>query len=243
MPGFLSTLLPVQASAHAAELDTITTLVHVLMAVLFVGWGTFFIYTLVRFRAARNPRASYAGATARATTWAEGAVVAAELTLLIAFAMPAWATRTRDIPPASSATVVRIVAEQFAWNVHYPGPDGQFGRTDAALIDGANPLGLDRRSPYGSDDVVRVNQLALPVDRPAVVQLTAKDMIHSFGVPAMRVKQDAIPGMTIPVWFTPTVRGDFDIACSQLCGLGHYRMRGVVKVMTNAEFQAWLATP
>ena len=142
----------------------------------------------------------------------------------------------------SAATVVRIVAEQFAWNVHYPGADGQFGRTDPALIDPANPLGLDRRAPYAADDVVKVNQVAVPINRPVVVQLSAKDMIHSFGVPAMRVKQDAIPGMMIPVWFTPTVRGDFDIACSQLCGLGHYRMRGVVKVMTSDEFQAWLAT-
>jgi len=243
MGGFLSGLLPMQASQHAAQLDTITTLVHALMIVLFLGWGTYFVATLIRFRAGRSPNANYAGATAKATTWTEVAVVGAELLLLIGFALPAWATRTRDLPPASAATVVRIVAEQFAWNVHYPGPDGQFARTDPALIDPANPLGLDRRSPYGADDVVKVNQLAVPIDRPVIAQLSAKDMIHSFGVPAMRVKQDAIPGMTIPVWFTPTVRGDFDIACSQLCGLGHYRMRGVVKVMTNVEFQAWLATP
>ena len=166
MTGFLASLLPAQASQHAAQLDTITTLVHLLMIVLFLGWGTFFVSTLIRFRAGRNPNASYAGATAKATTWTEVAVVGAELLLLIGFALPAWATRTRDLPPASAATVVRIVAEQFAWNVHYPGRDGQFGRTDPALIDPGNPLGLDRRSPYGADDVVKVNQLALPVDRP-----------------------------------------------------------------------------
>jgi cytochrome c oxidase subunit 2 len=88
---------------------------------------------------------------------------------------------------------------------------------------------------------VTINQLALPRGRPTIVQLSAKDMIHSFGVPAMRVKQDAIPGMTIPVWFTPTIAGEFEIACSQLCGLGHYRMRGVVRVLTEPEFQTWLA--
>ncbi len=234
-------LLPVQASAHAAELDTITLLVHALMALLLVGWGGFFVYTLVRFRSSRSPRASYDGASGRATTWVEGGVIAAKLVLLVGFALPAWASRVRDLPPPHAATVVRVVAQQFAWNVHYPGADGQFGRTSATLVDAGNPLGLDRLSPFGADDVVTINQLALPLGRPAIVQLSAKDMIHSFGVPAMRVKQDAIPGMTIPVWFTPTMAGEFEIACSQLCGLGHYRMRGLVRVLSGPEFQAWLA--
>jgi cytochrome c oxidase subunit 2 len=87
-----------------------------------------------------------------------------------------------------------------------------------------------------------VNQLVLPLGRPAIVQLTARDMIHSFGVPAMRVKQDAIPKMMIPVWFTPTFAGEFDIGCSQLPGLGHYRMRGIVRVLPEQEFQQWLRT-
>lgn len=87
-----------------------------------------------------------------------------------------------------------------------------------------------------------VNQLVLPLGRPAIVQLTARDMIHSFGVPAMRVEQNAIPKMMIPVWFTPTVAGEFDIACPQLCGLGHYRMRGIVRVLPEQEFQQWLRT-
>jgi cytochrome c oxidase subunit II len=232
--------LPVQASAHAGELDTIATLVHVLMAVLFVGWGTYFTYTLVRYRASRQPRANYTGARGRAAKWVEGGVVAAEIVLLAGFAIPAWMARVTDVPPESAATVVRVIAEQFAWNVHYPGRDGRFGRTDAALIAPGNPLGLDRSSPFAADDVVTINQLGLPLDRPALVQLSAKDVIHSFGVPAMRVKQDAIPGVPAVVWFTPTMTGEFDIACSQLCGLGHYRMRGVVRVMADADFRAWL---
>jgi cytochrome c oxidase subunit 2 len=232
-------LLPIQGSAHAAELDTITFLVHALMALVFFAWGSFFVYVLVRFRASRSPRAVYKSAPARTLTWSEVGIVAAELLLLVGIALPAWATRVRDLPPASEATVVRIVAEQFAWNVHYPGPDRQFGRTDASLIAGDNPLGLDR-SASGADDVVAINQLAVPIDRPVIVQLTAKDVIHSFGIPAMRVKQDANPGMTIPVWFTPTVAGDFDVACSQLCGLGHYRMRGVLRVMPQSSFEEWL---
>jgi cytochrome c oxidase subunit 2 len=235
-------LLPVQASAHAAELDTITIWVHILMALMFVGWGGFFVYALVRFRAGRNPVPSPGGPRGRITTWAEIGVVAAELILLAGFAIPAWASRVRDRSADAGAVVLRVVAEQFTWNVHYPGPDGRFGRTDATLIAAGNPLGLDRGSPDAADDVVTANLVVLPIGRPALVQLSARDVIHSFGVPAMRVKQDAIPGIAVPVWFTPTAPGEFDVACSQLCGLAHYRMRGVVRVVSGADFDAWLRT-
>jgi cytochrome c oxidase subunit 2 len=231
-------LLPPQASAQAAQLDRITLLVHVLMAVLFVGWSVYFVYVLVRFRKKRQPVASYAGARGRWSKWTEIGVAAIELLLLVAFSIPAWASRLN--PPSAGALVIRVTAQQFAWTAHYPGPDGEFGRTDAALVTSDNPAGFDRRSPHADDDVVSVGAVHLPIDRPVVVQLTARDVIHSFGVPAMRVKQDAIPGMTIPVWFTPTLAGTFDIACSQLCGLGHYRMRGVITVESAAEFDAWL---
>jgi cytochrome c oxidase subunit II len=238
----MRSLLPIEGSAHAAQLDTITLFVHVLMAIMFVGWGAFFIYTLVRFRASRNPRASYHGTSSRASLWTELGVVVAELLLLVGFSIPAWASRVTNLPRADQATVVRVVAEQFTWNVHYPGPDGRFGRTDVSLIAADNPLGLDRQSPFAADDVVSVGQMAVPIGKPVIVQLSAKDVIHSFGIPVMRVKQDAIPGMMTPVWFTPTVAGDFDIACSQLCGFAHYRMRGILRVMDAAQFQAWLAS-
>jgi cytochrome c oxidase subunit 2 len=105
-----------------------------------------------------------------------------------------------------------------------------------------NPIGLDRRSPYGADDLVLLSDMHLPIDRPVIVQLSSKDVIHSFGVPAMRVKQDAIPGTMTPIWFTPTREGQFDIACSQLCGVGHHRMRGVITVESDDAFQKWLAS-
>lgn len=235
-------LLPVAGSAHAGELDTITLFVHILMAVLFVGWGTFFVFTLVRFRASRNPQPSDRTLNNRLPLWSEAAVVIAELLLLVGFSIPAWASRVHDLPRADQATVIRVVAEQFTWNAHYPGADGRFGRTDVSLIAADNPLGLDRRSPFAADDVVSVGTMAVPINRPVLVQLSAKDVIHSFGVPAMRVKQDAIPGMVTPVWFTPIVAGDFDIACSQLCGFAHYRMRGVLRVMTESDFHVWLAS-
>ena len=232
--------LPVQASAQAAELDRITLMVHVLMAVVFVGWSLFFVYVLVRFRRRRQPAADYRGARGRWSTWSEIAVAAVEVLLLAAFSIPAWASRVN--PPADDPLVVRVTGQQFTWIVHYAGADGEFGRTESSLLAADNPAGLDRASPHAADDVVAINDMHLPLGRSVVVHLSARDVIHSFGVPAMRVKQDAIPGMMTPVWFTPTLEGQFDIACSQLCGLGHYRMRGVITVERPENFRAWLAS-
>jgi len=234
--------MPAAASAHAATLDVTMGLVHALMAVLLIGWGAFFLYTLVRFRRKRQPRADYHGARSKASTWVEGGVAVAELALLAGFSIPAWAARVNAPPAAGEAVIVRVVAEQFAWNVHYPGPDGEFGETRPELLSPSNPVGLDRTSAHAADDVVAINQLHLPIDRQVLVQLTTKDVIHSFGLPSFRVKQDAIPGMMIPVWFRPTRAGQYEIACSQLCGLGHYRMRGFVTVEDEAAYDAWLAS-
>lgn len=233
--------IPVQASAHAAEIDHMTVLVHWLMLVLFVGWGAFYLFVLVRFRKAANPVANYTGAKGKFAKSTEVLVAVIEIVLLVFYAIPAWATRVREMPSENEAVVVRVVAEQFAWNVHYPGRDRMFGRTDAKLVSADNPLGLDRNDANAKDDIASINLLNLPVDRPVVVHLSSKDVIHSFGVYELRVKQDAVPGMEIPVWFVPTRPGQYDIACSQLCGLGHYRMRGVVTIQTQPEFDAWMA--
>jgi len=238
MQTFLS-MFPVQASTHAAEVDHMTILVHWLMLVLFIGWGFFFVFVLFRFRKGANPKASYTGAHGKFAKSTEVAVAVIEIGLLIFYAIPAWATRVKAFPAESQAVVVRVVAEQFAWNVHYPGPDGKFGRTDIKLVSADNPLGLDRSDPNAKDDITTINQLNLPVDRPVLVHLSSKDVIHSFGLYEMRVKQDAIPGMTIPVWFIPNRVGEYEIACSQLCGLGHFRMRGFITIQNAADYQKW----
>lgn len=301
--------LPPDLSAQGPQIDGLLGAVHILMFALFIGWGIFLVYTLLRFRRGRHPKADYAGARTHASSYVEAGVAALEGVLLVAFAVPVWASRVNAIPDEANATVVRVVAEQFAWNVHYPGPDGKFGRTDASLISSDNPLGLDREDPAAKDDVTTINQLNLPVGKPVIIYLSTKDVIHSFGLPFFRVKQDAIPGQRIPVWFTPTtttaqlretmirtydiasgkipedlatltVTADYsdaegnvilskgsmvteetvaqlrqagiskvqaapdiptEIACAQLCGLGHYRMRGFVVVQTEEEFKAWMS--
>lgn len=233
--------LPLTASAHGAEINHMLSLVHWLMLALFVIWTPFFIYVLIRFRQSKNPKASYEGAKGKASSYLEIGVVLAEAILLVGFAFPIWANLKHDFPPEDQSTVVYIVAEQFAWNIHYPGPDGVFGRQDIKLVDAdSNPLGLDKNDPYAKDDIVTINELHLPVNKPVIVHLTSKDVIHCFNLPQMRVKQDVIPGISIPVWFKPIRTGDFEIACAQLCGLGHYRMRGYLTVHTEEDYQTWL---
>ena len=245
--------LPAAASSHAGDIDQMIVLVHWLMLVLFVGWGLFFLFVLFRFRRGANPKASYTGAKGKFAKSTEIAVGIVEVVLLIGYAIPAWATRVKQFPSENEATVVRVVGQQFAWEVHYPGPDGKFGRTDVKLVSADNPLGIDRTDPDAKDDFNSENQLHVQVDRPVLVHLSSKDVIHSFGLYEMRVKQDAIPGMQIPVWFVPTVTTtdmrqklgkpdfEYEIACSQLCGLGHFRMRGFLAVDSAADFNKWMA--
>jgi len=232
--------MPVQASQHAAEIDQMTILVHWLMLVLFVGWGAFFIFVLFRFRKGANPRASYTGAKGKFAKSTEVIVAIVEIVLLVGYAIPAWATRVKAFPSENEAVVVRVVGEQFSWNIHYPGPDGKFGRTDLGKVTADNPLGLDRSDAAAKDDITTINQLYLPLNRPVLVHLSSKDVIHSFGLIEMRVKQDAIPGMSMPVWFVPSRLGEYEISCSQLCGLGHFRMRGFITVQNDADFQKWM---
>jgi cytochrome c oxidase subunit II len=232
--------LPVAASTHAGDIDQMLVLVHWLMLVLFVGWGAFFLFVVFRFRKGANPRADYTGAKGKFAKSVEILVVVAEMVLLLVYAIPAWATRVADFPPENEAVRVRVIAEQFAWNVHYPGPDGIFGRTDINMVSAENLIGLDRTDPNAKDDITTINQLTLPVDRPILVHLSTKDVIHSFGLYEMRVKQDAIPGLDIPVWFVPNRVGEYEITCSQLCGLGHFRMRGFVSIKSPADYQAFI---
>ena len=132
------------------------------------------------------------------------------------------------------------VAEQFGWNIQYPGPDGQFGRKSFEFIDSSNVLGLDPEDPAGKDDVVTLNQLYIPTGKPTLVYLSSKDVIHSFFIPEFRIKQDATPGMKVSMWFEPNRVGKYEIGCAQLCGIGHATMRGDVEVQTPEDFDAWL---
>ncbi len=248
--------LPLNMSIQGANIDEVNSIIHWLMAILFVGWGTFFIVSLVKFRASKNEKADYTGVKSHLSSLLEAAVAVIEIVILFGFAFPIWADRVTEVPESDEAIHLRVVAQQFAWNIHYPGPDGKFGDVRADLVDEQeNPIGLDRNSDFASDDFYTVNQLHIPVDKKIRIDLSSKDVIHSFSLPELRVKQDAIPGMAIPMHFTATMTSEeflktqvgtaregmgLEIACAQLCGLGHYRMKGFFTVHEDDEFQAWL---
>ena len=246
----------VSASTQGPGIDNIISLTHWLMLILFIGWGIFFIYTLIRFRASNNPKADYKGVRNHYSSYLEATVAIIEVGLLFGFAFPIWASRVNYIPTGPDVVEIRVVGQQFAWNIHYPGPDGVFGTTSVNLVDEAeNPIGLDRSDDFAKDDIFTVNQLHIPVNVPINISLSTKDVIHNFKLPELRVSQDAIPGMEIPIWFEATMTSEdflkttigsgregkgFEIACAQLCGLGHYRMKGFLTVHEMEEYQAWL---
>lgn len=239
----LNSLMGMQppASAHAAGVDLMLEILHWFVVVLFVPWSAFFIYTILRFRKSRHPKADYGGVRGHGYKYSEVAVCIFEAFLLLGLAIPLWAQRVDKFPPEKDALNVRIIGEQFAWNIHYPGPDGILGKADAMLVTAANPLGLDQADEHGKDDVVTLNLMHLPLKRNVIVHASSKDVIHSFKILQMRVCQDAIPGQSVPTWFQPIKTGEFEIVCAQLCGMGHYKMRGVVTVESEAEFNTWIA--
>lgn len=232
--------LPFDASAHGAAIDRLIWVIHIFMAVLFVGWLIFLVISLIKFRARPGHRASYKLNHFKTPTYAEVGVALFEALLLVGFSFPIVSQVRNQFPPAGEALHVRVVAEQFAWNFHYPGPDDVFGRSDIHLISPANPVGLDPEDPAAKDDVTTINQLRIPVNRPVIARLSSKDVIHSFAIPVMRVKRDMIPGQVAPIWFEAKRTGNFEIACAQLCGLGHYRMRGFLTIQTPDEFEQWM---
>jgi len=233
--------LPLDISTHGAGIDQLIIYIHVFMAILFVGWGIYFLYCLVKFRERPNHTPELDEKHFSFPKYAEVGVVLVEVVLLVFFSSPVWGKYKNDFPDRKDSLVVRVVSEQFAWNIHYPGKDGKFGKTSPEKMDGTNPTGLDRESEFGRDDIVTINNLVVPVNKPIVVDLVSKDVIHSFFLPVARVKQDAIPGMEIPIHFQVTQTGEFEIACAQLCGVGHYRMRGQFIVKTPEEYATWMA--
>jgi cytochrome c oxidase subunit 2 len=240
--------LPPAASSHAGDIDQMISW-HWLMA----GFCRLNLLRVrpVRFRSGANPRRT-TPAPGEALEGHRGGHRRGRNGVAVGYAIPAWAKRVQQFLTESKAT-------SSAWWAstrleHSVSRCRRQVRPSAVALGAAgNPLGLDRNDPDGKDDITTINQLNLPVDRPVLVHLSSKDVIHSFSLYEMRVKQDAIPGLQIPVWFIPTVttaemrqkigKADFDyeIACSQLCGLGHFRMRGFMTIQSAADYQKWMA--
>jgi cytochrome c oxidase subunit 2 len=176
------------------------------------------------------------------STWVEVGVAFVEAILLLGFAVPLWAKSVEGFPPTEGSTVIRVIAQQFAWNSHYPGKDNTFGRQDARLLGPDNKFGYVKDDPAYADDITPgVNDIHVPVNKPVIINLTSLDVIHSFKLYNQRVNQDAIPGLMVPLHFLPTRTGKFQVYCAQLCGNSHSAMRGFFTVETQEAYDAWLA--
>lgn len=234
--------IPALASRHGAGIDHMLIYLLITTGALFLAGHVVLVYSILRF--GRQPRITWRLGGPRIerrlslalgllmTAVAEGGV--------LAIGLPVFREYFVAQAPAD-AVRIEVTAQQFAWNVRYPGPDGVFGRTDPARVETANPLGIDPADPAGRDDLVDMNNFYFAKDRPVKIRLRARDVIHSFFLPNFRVKQDAVPGMAIDIWFVPTQEGDFELACAELCGLGHYQMKGLVHVVSSAELERILA--
>lgn len=234
--------LPPLASEHGKYVDDLIIYVHYLMMALFIGWLAYFAYALFRFHRSRNPKADYIGVRNHASNYIEIIVALVEAVLLIFVAVPLWAKTVEKFPDEKDATNIQIVAQQFLWNVRYPGKDGKFGAQDMKYVADTNLFGVDPNDPAGKDDIQEPNAVHVVVNKPVIIRLSSKDVIHSFKVIAMRVTQDAIPGMRIPIHFTPTQIGTYQINCAQLCGQGHASMAaGYMVVESQEDFDKWIA--
>ncbi len=237
--------LPVLASQHGKTVDDLIIYVHLLMIVLFVGWLAYFFYALFRFRRSRNPKADYLGVRNHASNYIEVAVAAVEGVLLLGVAVPMWGKAVGGFPTKSASTEVQVVGQQFSWNVRYTGKDGEFGRQDMNLVSTTNLFAVVPDDPKGKDDVqvLSLGEMHVPVNKPVIAYISSRDVIHSFKIIAMRVTQDAIPGMRVPIWFVPTEKGRYQINCAQLCGNSHSQMAaGILVVEDQADFDKWLAS-
>ena len=210
---------PDGASTFAPELDRLYNIILVITAIAFVIVEFGLLYFSYKYRARPGHKAHYThGNMTAEVIWT--AIPAVTVVMIGVLSAPMWnKIKGRNSVPAG-ALAYNVVAKQFEWNVGYPGADGQLNT--------------------GDDFKVR-NQLHIPVNRDVVIEAQAEDVIHSFFVPAFRVKQDVVPGMHMRIWFRATAPGQYELACAELCGLGHYKMRAFVTVHTQAEYDQWLA--
>jgi len=227
------------AALQGYALDSMLEMLHWFMLVLFVGWGSFYAYTLWRFRAGKHPKANYVGTTSHLPTKLEGGVLVLEVVLLLAFAAPIWALRVDQFPAGINVVHLQAVGQQFQWNFLYADANGKFGKREELLVTASNPLGLDRNDPIGANELTATNEMHIPLGTPCIVDVMSKDVIHDFCIPNMRTMEDAIPGAVIPLWFTPIKTGTYDVVCAQLCGSGHALMKATLVVDSPADYKKW----
>ncbi len=229
---------PEVLSEHGQGVQRMLNYTLVVTGIFFILGHFFFIYLLLRGnRNASSPHVSPKTEKYTALITAFIMALVAEGGVLV-LGLPVWGKYYG--PPPQNALTIEVTGRQFMWVFRYPGADNTFGKTSPTLVSPDNEIGLDINDPQAKDDIVIAGLMKVPVDRPIQLLIKSMDVIHSFFLPEFRVKQDAVPGMTIRVWFVPKKTGTYEIVCNQICGNSHYRMRAVLEVLKPEAFQQWL---
>lgn len=206
--------------------------------IAYVGITLFMAYALIRYRYRKEGRARYEPENKKVEWWLL-ILTTVGVAAMLAPGLFVWA-KFVDVP--KDAAVVEVVGQQWNWSFRLPGKDGKLGIVDARYVSDENPFGMNPNDTNGQDDVlVSSPELHLSVGKPIKLLLRSKDVLHDFAVAQIRVKMDFVPGLVTHIWFTPTRTGTFDILCEELCGIGHFAMRGRVVVEEAGAFEAWLS--
>ena len=224
-------------ASNWTSIDTAIDVSFWVTGAVFVAINSFMVYAVIRYRNRKGSRAHYEPESAwlekQLTLWTSVGIA-----LLLAPGLYAWA---QFVTIPADASVVEAVGQQWKWSFRFPGKDGVLGTTDVQDIGDNNPFGLNPGDPYGKDDVlIEDTTVHIPVGKPIKIVLRSKDVIHDFFVPQFRARMNVVPGLVTYFWFTPTKTGTFEILCAQLCGVGHYAMRGTLIVDDQSTFDAWL---
>src|SRR5215471_5679812 len=231
---------PPPINEHGVLYDAQFARTAIVVGIIFVLAQFVLGYVIVKFRN-DGGRAGYSHGNNKLESIWTSATALLFLGLVI-MGTKIWAGVHFDEAPPD-AIPIEVTAKQFAWSFRYPGPDGKFGRTDLKLVNdsGGNPLGINDKDPASKDDVVSAS-LKIPVGKPIKLILHSRDVIHNFFVRELRVKQDIVPGMEIPLSFQADKIGVYEVPCSELCGLGHYQMHTTMQVMSEADYEQWKVT-
>ena len=225
-------------ASNWGSIDSALTITMWICAVAFVLLNLFLAYALFRYRHREGHRAHYEPENTRLekrlTFW-----TAVGIAGMLAPGLLAW---NRFVTVPKNAATVEATGQQWQWSFRLPGADGVLGTSDVSHVTADNPFGLNPQDPYGRDDkLIEGNELHLPVNKPVKMLLRSKDVLHDFYVPEFRARMDLVPGIITYFWLTPTRTGTYEILCAELCGVGHYMMRGTVIVEPERDFNAWLA--
>lgn len=250
---FKDRLLPMAACKAGENYDMMFNVTTLVTGIVFFATQAVLFWFCFKYQAS-DKRSAYYFAHSNKLEIIWTTIPAIAMAVLVAIGLKNWYAATSPAP--ADATVVEIVGKQFNWIIRYPGKDNELGKRDFRKINDANNiLGLDWSDPHNEDDIISPSgELHLVVNKPVKLLIGSRDVIHDVGLPHFRMKMDAVPGITTTMWFTPTITTEemkakthnpdfvYEIACDQLCGKGHYSMRGTVIVETQAEYDKWMAS-